>query len=51
MKIDDRDRTIYSDTADFERIHTECLTRLPGVIRVETIFALRTVKRTTKLPL
>lgn len=44
-------RTIYSDTADFERIHTECLTQLPGVIRVETTFALRTVKRTTRLPL
>lgn len=44
-------RIIYADTADFERIHTDCLTQLPGVIRVETTFALRTVKRTTKLPL
>lgn len=44
-------RTIFADAAEFERIHTEVLTRLPGVVRVETIFALRTVKRTTRIPL
>jgi DNA-binding Lrp family transcriptional regulator len=44
-------RTVFADTAEFEHIHTEILTRLPGVVRVETIFALRTVKRTTRLPL
>ena len=43
-------RTIYGDKADFERLHTEILTQLPGVVRVETTFALRTVKRTTKVP-
>lgn len=44
-------RTVYADAAEFERIHTEILTRLPGVVRVETVFALRTVKRSTRLPL
>ena len=44
-------RTVFADTAEFERIHGEILTRLPGVIRVETTFALRTVKRTTSMPL
>lgn len=44
-------RTIYGDTADFERLHTEILTQLPGVVRVETTFVLRTVKRTTKMPI
>ncbi len=44
-------RVIYSDAADFERIHTEILTRLPGVVRVHSTLALRTVKRTTAVPL
>jgi Lrp/AsnC family leucine-responsive transcriptional regulator len=44
-------RTIFADAAEFERIHTEILTRLPGVVRVETVFTLRTVKRTTRIPL
>ena len=44
-------RIIYSDAADFERIHTETLTRLPGVVRVHSTLALRTVKRTTAIPL
>ena len=44
-------RVIYSDAADFERIHTETLTRLPGVVRVHSTLALRTVKRTTAIPL
>ena len=44
-------RTIYGDKADFERLHTEILTQLPGVVRVETTFVLRTVKCTTKMPI
>lgn len=41
----------YRDSADFERIHSEILTQLPGVVRVQSTLALRTVKRTTALPI
>jgi Lrp/AsnC family leucine-responsive transcriptional regulator len=43
-------RVVFADTADFERIHRGALTSLPGVVRVQSTFALRTVKRTTALP-
>jgi Lrp/AsnC family transcriptional regulator, leucine-responsive regulatory protein len=43
-------RVAYADAADFERIHTAILTQLPGVVRVQSTLALRTVKRTTALP-
>lgn len=43
-------RVVYADAADFERIHTEILTQLPGVVRVQSTLALRTVKKTTALP-
>ena len=43
-------RVVYRDAADLERIHTEILTRLPGVVRVNSTMALREVKRTTALP-
>ena len=43
-------RVAYADAADFERIHTDILTQLPGVVRVQSTLALRTVKRTTELP-
>ena len=43
-------RVVYADAADFERIHTDVLTQLPGATRVQTTLALRTVKRTTALP-
>lgn len=43
-------RVAYRDAADFERIHTEILTQLPGVVRVQSTLALRTVKKTTALP-
>jgi Lrp/AsnC family leucine-responsive transcriptional regulator len=43
-------RVVYADAADFERIHTEILTQLPGVVRVQSTLSLRTVKRTTALP-
>jgi DNA-binding Lrp family transcriptional regulator len=43
-------RIVFADTADFERIHRNALTTLPGVVRVQSTLALRTVKRTTALP-
>ena len=42
---------VYRDSIDLERIHTDILTRLPGVVRVQSTLALRTVKRTTALPI
>ena len=44
-------RVAFRDARDFERIHTDILTQLPGVSRVQSTLALRTVKRTTALPL
>jgi DNA-binding Lrp family transcriptional regulator len=44
-------RVVYRDSADFERIHTKVLTQLPGVMRVQSALTLRTVKRTTALPI
>lgn len=32
--------------ADYERIHTEVLSKLPGVARIQSSFAIRTVVRT-----
>lgn len=43
-------RIVFRDMDDLERIHAEVLTRLPGVVRVQSTMALRTVKRTTSLP-
>ena len=44
-------RVAFRDARDFERIHTDILTQLPGVSRVQSTLALRTVKKTTALPL
>jgi DNA-binding Lrp family transcriptional regulator len=44
-------RVVYSDAADFERIHMEILTQLPGVTRIQSTLALRKVKKTTALPI
>ena len=44
-------RVVCRDAADFERLHSQHLTRLPGVSRVQSSFALRVVRRTTELPL
>ncbi|HUG61946.1 MAG TPA: Lrp/AsnC family transcriptional regulator [Methylomirabilota bacterium] len=44
-------RIVYRDSRDLERLHTEILTPLPGVVRVQSTLTLRTVKRTTKLPI
>ena len=38
-------RVVVRDMADFERIHNEHLTRLQGVARLQSSFALRSVKR------
>ena len=44
-------RFAYRDAEDLERFHTEVLMRLPGVERSNSMLVLRTVKRTTALPL
>jgi DNA-binding Lrp family transcriptional regulator len=44
-------RVVVSDMADFERLHKESLTRLPGVARVNSSVAIRTVQKKTELPL
>jgi Lrp/AsnC family transcriptional regulator, leucine-responsive regulatory protein len=43
-------RVAAADTADYERIHRTHLARLPGVARIRTSFALRTVCKKTALP-
>ena len=43
-------RVIIKDNADYMRVHDK-LTGLPGVLRVQSSFALRTVKKTTELSL
>lgn len=44
-------RVVVTDMADFERIHKDALTRLPGVARVNSSVAIRTVLKRTELPL
>jgi Lrp/AsnC family transcriptional regulator, leucine-responsive regulatory protein len=44
-------RVVVADMADFERLHNEALTRLPGVARVNSSVAIRTVQKRTELPL
>lgn len=44
-------RVVVADVNDFERIHQKYLTRLPGVDRVNSSFALRTVRKTNQLPI
>jgi Lrp/AsnC family leucine-responsive transcriptional regulator len=44
-------RLIVADLADFERVHSQHLTRLPSVARVQSSFAMRTVTRSTAIPL
>ena len=43
-------RVVVSDATDFERIHSQHLTRLPGVSRVQSCCALRTVRSCSVLP-
>jgi len=44
-------RFTYGDAEDLERFHTEVLMRLPGVERSNSMLVLRTVKKTTALPM
>lgn len=41
-------RVAVADAGDYERIHREQLSRLPGVARMRTSFALRTVCKRTR---
>jgi Lrp/AsnC family leucine-responsive transcriptional regulator len=44
-------RFTYHGAEDLERFHSEVLTRLPGVVRSNSMLVLRTVKKTTALQL
>lgn len=44
-------RFAYRDAEDLERFHSDVLMRLPGVARSNSMLVLRTVKKTTALPL
>jgi len=44
-------KVVAADTDDFARIHRQYLSRLPGVSQMQSSFALRTVFKTTALPL
>ncbi|MFM2042623.1 MAG: leucine-responsive regulatory protein [Pseudomonadota bacterium] len=44
-------RVVVADGTDYERLHTQVLTRLPGVARVRSSFTLRAVAKRTDLPL
>lgn len=44
-------RIVVRNLEDFERIHREVITSLPGVSRVQTSFALRAVKKESSLPI
>ncbi|GLQ35868.1 AsnC family transcriptional regulator [Amylibacter marinus] len=44
-------KVVASDTEDFARIHRQHLSRLPHVSQMQSSFALRTVFKTTALPL
>ncbi|MFN3642053.1 MAG: Lrp/AsnC family transcriptional regulator [Gemmobacter sp.] len=43
-------KVVAQDTEDFARIHRQHLARLPGVAQMHSSFALRTVFKTTALP-
>jgi Lrp/AsnC family transcriptional regulator, leucine-responsive regulatory protein len=43
-------RVVVADLADFERVHSQHLTRLPSVVSVQSSFAMRTVTRAAALP-
>lgn len=43
-------KVVAQNTEDFARIHRQSLARLPGVAQMQSSFALRTVFRTTALP-
>ena len=43
-------KVVVKDTDDFARIHRERLATLPGVVQMQSSFALKTVFKTTALP-
>jgi len=43
-------RVAARDMADYDRIHRRCLSRLPGVSSMKTIFSLRSIKPWRGLP-
>lgn len=43
-------KVVAENTEDFARIHRQYLSRLPGVAQMQSSFALRTVFKTTALP-
>ncbi len=43
-------KVVAEDTEDFARIHRQHLARLPGVAQMQSSFALRTVFKTTAIP-
>jgi len=42
-------RIVFRDMEDLERLHSEVITRLPAVDRVQSILTIRTVKREFRL--
>lgn len=44
-------RVVAVDAEDYERIHRQAISRLPGVTRIQSILSLRTVKAGHGLPL
>jgi DNA-binding Lrp family transcriptional regulator len=44
-------RLVVKDLTDFERLHSQHLTRLPNVSRVQSSFAVRTVQRFSAIPM
>ena len=48
---DYRLRVVARDSDDFARIHREHLARLPGIAQMHSSFSLRTVCKTTALPI
>jgi len=44
-------KVLARDSEDFARIHRQHLARLPGVVKMQSSFALRTVVSTTAVPL
>jgi DNA-binding Lrp family transcriptional regulator len=43
-------RLVVADLADFERVHSQHLTGLPSVARIQSSFAMRTVTRSKTIP-
>lgn len=43
-------RVVVSDASDYERLHMDVLTALPGVSQIKSNFSLRTVTKKTAVP-